>query len=97
MVAIDNWLESDKDKPKKQRHTAHRIYNRLVDEHDYKGGESTVRRYVRLARVILGIEIPRVFIPCNPEAGKEAEVDWGHRDGDHCRRRAQAEVFLHAQ
>jgi transposase len=77
MVAIDNWLKSDKDKPKKQRHTAHRIYNRLVDEHDYKGGESTVRRYVRLARVILGIEVPRVFIPCNPEAGKEAEVDWG--------------------
>ena len=79
MVAIDNWLKSDKDKPKKQQHTAHRIYNRLVDERDYKGGESTVRRYVRLAKVILGIETHCAFIPCDPEAGKEAEVDWGRR------------------
>jgi hypothetical protein len=77
MAVIDNWLKSYKDKPKKQRHTVHRIYNRLVDEHGYKGEESTVRRYVRLASVVLGIETPRVFIPCNPEAGQEAEVDWG--------------------
>lgn len=77
MVIIDNWLKSDKDKPKKQRHTAHRIYNRLVDEHSYKGGESTVRRYVRLGKMTFGIDTPRVFIPCNPEVGQEAEVDWG--------------------
>jgi hypothetical protein len=37
---INNWLERDKTQPKKQRHTARRIYNRLVEEHDYKGGES---------------------------------------------------------
>ncbi len=76
-LIIDNWLKNDKDKPMKQRHTAHRIYNRLVDEHGYKGGESTVRRYVRLAKLRFGIETPRAFIPCNPEAGHEAEVDWG--------------------
>ena len=29
METIDSWLKSDRDKPKKQRHTAHRIYNRL--------------------------------------------------------------------
>ena len=74
---IDNWLKSDKDKPKKQRHTAHRVYNRLVDEHNYKGCESTVRRYVRLAKMTFGIDTPCAFIPCNPEAGQEAEVDWG--------------------
>ncbi|MFH1410360.1 MAG: IS21 family transposase [Patescibacteria group bacterium] len=77
MESIDSWLKSDRDKPKKQRHTAHRIYNRLVDEHGYKGCESTVRRYVKLAKTILGIEPPQAFIPCNPEAGNEAEVDWG--------------------
>lgn len=77
MAIIDSWLRSDKDKPKKQRHTAHRIHNRLVNEHGYKGSESTVRRYVRLAKLTLGIEAPRAFIPCNPEAGHEAEVDWG--------------------
>lgn len=74
---IDKWLESDKDNPKKQRHTAHRVYNRLVDEHGYKGSESTVRRYVRFAKMKLGIDTPCAFIPCDPEAGHEAEVDWG--------------------
>jgi transposase len=74
---IDSWLESDRDKPKKQRHTARRIYNRLVDEHGYSGSESTVRRYVRLAKVVLGIGTPCAFVPCDPEAGHEAEVDWG--------------------
>ena len=28
---IDGWLEKDKDSPKKQRHTAKRIYDRLVE------------------------------------------------------------------
>ena len=77
MVIIDNWLKSDRGTPKKQRHTAHRIYNRLMEEHGYKGGESTVRRYVRFAKMTLGIDAPRAFIPCNPEAGHEVEVDWG--------------------
>jgi len=48
-----------------------------VEEHGYKGGESTVRRYVRLAKLSLGIEMPCAFIPCDPEVGHEGEVDWG--------------------
>ncbi len=75
---IDNWLESDRDSPRKQRHTAHRVYNRLVEEQGYRGCESTVRRYVRMVKRILGVGSPRAFIPCDPEAGHEAEVDWGH-------------------
>ena len=74
---IDRWLENDKNQPKKQRHTAHRVYSRLVSEHGYKGSESTVRRYVRLAKLTLGLDPGPAFIPCNPEAGHEAEVDWG--------------------
>ena len=77
LATIESWLKNDKEKPEKQRHTAHRIYNRLVAEHAYKGSESTVRRYVRFARMRLGIETPCAFIPCDPEAGHEAEVDWG--------------------
>lgn len=74
---IDRWLESDRDEPLKQRHTARRIYHRLIEEHGYKGSESTVRRYVRLARMALGLSACQAFIPCDPEAGVEAEVDWG--------------------
>ena len=77
MDVVDGWLTTDKEQHPKQRHTARRIYHRLVEEHAYSGGESTIRRYVRLAKVRLGIGAPKAFIPCDPEAGYEAEVDWG--------------------
>lgn len=74
---IDGWLEGDKENPKKQRHTAVRVYNRLKEEHDFQGAETTVRRYVRQAKLQMGLDGRQVFIPCDPEAGIEAEVDWG--------------------
>ncbi|MFH1215480.1 MAG: IS21 family transposase [Pseudomonadota bacterium] len=75
---IEGWLKQDKEQPKKQRHTARRIYNRLQSEHDYQGSESNVRRYVRMARLNLGLDLScQVFIPCEPDADQEAEVDWG--------------------
>lgn len=78
LPVIEEWLKSDKEQKKKQRHTARRIYNRLRVEHGYKGSESNVRRYVRMARLTLGLDpASRAFIPCDPQAGYEAEVDWG--------------------
>ena len=78
LPVIEAWLEKDKGQPQKQRHTARRIYNRLRVEEGYQGGESTIRRYVRLARLNLGMDPSRqAFIPCEPDAGREAEVDWG--------------------
>lgn len=78
LLIIQDWLKRDKEQPKKQRHTARRIFNRLRAEHGYKGSESSIRRYVRMARLELGLDPScQVFIPCEPEAGHEAEVDWG--------------------
>lgn len=77
LETIDGWLAADREQPKKQRHTARRIYHRLVAECGYAGCESTVRRYVRLAKARLGINAPKACIPGDPEAGYEAEVDWG--------------------
>jgi transposase len=75
---IEEWLKKDKDQPKKQRHTARRVYNRLRTEQDYRGSESNVRRYVRMVQMELGLDIAgQAFIACEPEAGQEAEVDWG--------------------
>ena len=51
MEVIEGWLTTDKQQPLKQRHTARRIYNRLVEECAYGGGVATVRRYVRRAKV----------------------------------------------
>ena len=74
---IDSWLESDKDAPKKQRHTATRVYHRLVSEEGFKGGATTVRQYVRKAKISLGVDGGKAFIPLEPDCGKEAEADWG--------------------
>ena len=76
-AVILEWLKSDCDAPKKQRHTAHRIYSRLVEEYGFRGAESTVRRYVRQLKIEAGSYKQEAFIPLEVEAGKEAEVDWG--------------------
>jgi transposase len=76
-ATIDAWLTSDKEQPKKQRHTAHRIYDRLVDEYHFTGSEPTVRRYVREAKARLGLTGQQAFLPLEPDAGREAEIDWG--------------------
>lgn len=74
---IDGWLCGDREVTKKQRHTARRIYHRLVSEHDYKGSEVTIRRYVREAKRLLGMSECKAFLPLEPQCGTEAEVDWG--------------------
>jgi hypothetical protein len=43
---IDGWLAEDRSAPRKQRHTARRVWQRLVLKHDAQVGESTLRRYV---------------------------------------------------
>jgi len=51
MEHIDRMLASDLEAPRKQRHTAHRIWMRLCSEHpDHSVGEATVRRYVQVWR-----------------------------------------------
>ncbi len=74
---IDGWLKEDKKNPRKQRHSGRRIFHRLKAEHGYTGSEPTVRRYVRKAKRLLGLDVPFAFIPCEPDVGLEAEVDWG--------------------
>jgi transposase len=76
-AVILEWLKSDLDAPKKQRHTAHRVYTRLLEEYEFSGAESTVRRYVRLLKIEEGLYKREAFIPLEVDAGKEAEVDWG--------------------
>jgi transposase len=49
----------------------------LVDEYDFSGAESTVRRYVRRLKIEGGLYKREAFIPLEPDMGKEAEVDWG--------------------
>lgn len=70
---IDQWLAEDEKRPPKQRHTAHRIYVRLVEEYGFTGGESTIRRYVAKARG----HRREVYIPLEFKLGSRALCDWG--------------------
>ena len=72
---IDSWLLEDRDAPRKQRHTAKRIHDRLV-EHGAIVGETTVRDYVRRRRRELGLAA-EAFCPQVHDPGVTAEVDWG--------------------
>jgi len=74
---IDRMLESDVQAPRKQRHTAHRIWMRLRNEHPNQPvGEATVRRYVQARKRELGLSGREVFVPQSYEFGQEAQVDW---------------------
>lgn len=74
---IDGWLEADRTAPRKQRHTARRVWQRLVDEHDAEVGESTVRRYVAEVRRRMDVPLVEVMVPQHHRLGDEAEVDFG--------------------
>lgn len=74
---IDQMLASDLQAPRKQRHTAHRIWMRLRNEHPhYPIGEATVRRYVQERKRELGLSGREVYVPQSYELGQEAQVDW---------------------
>jgi transposase len=75
-AVIDEWLEADREVPRKQRHTARRVWQRLVEEHGAVVSERQVCRYVRDRRRELG-DVGEVFVPLFSDAGVEAEVDWG--------------------
>ncbi|MCH8986170.1 MAG: IS21 family transposase, partial [Acidobacteria bacterium] len=68
---IRSWLVDDLEVPKKQRHTARRVWERLVGEHGAQVGESTVRRYVAQVKADL-VGTPTVAVPQTHRLGEEA-------------------------
>ena len=76
-AVIDEILEQDRQAPRKQRHTGHRIWTRLGEEHPGQPiAESTVREYVRKQKLALGLKGREVCIPQSYQLGQEAQVDW---------------------
>ncbi len=58
---------------KKQHHTAKRIYDRLVAERGFTGGETTIRRLVKELRE----KHQEAFVPLAFPAGDALQIDWG--------------------
>lgn len=73
---IDSWLVADRSAPRKQRHSARRVWERLTEEHGAVVSERAVRKWVAARRLELG-EAPAAMVPLVHDAGGEAEVDWG--------------------
>ncbi len=69
---IHEILEADQKAPKKQRHTAKRIFERLKAEHGFTGGKTVVEDAVRAWRQTQ----QAVFLPLVHPPG-EAQVDFG--------------------
>ena len=69
---IDQWLSEDQGRPRKQRHTAKRIFERLRGECGFDGGYTIVKDYVRL-RKRTGREM---FVPLSHPAG-HTQADFG--------------------
>jgi transposase len=71
---IDGIIEADEEAPRKQRHTAARLYRRLQQEHGYSGGYDRVRRYMGGR----GRQRRETFIPLDHDPGQRLEADFGH-------------------
>ncbi len=60
MEIVDAWLEEDRLLPRKQRHTAARIFQRLRDEYQFPGSERTVSTYVVYGKIKIPKMIKRI-------------------------------------
>jgi transposase len=74
---VRSWLVADLDAPRKQRHTARRVWQRLLDEHDAQVAESTIRPHVARLKVEVGLARKDVTVAQTHPPAEEAEVDFG--------------------
>ena len=75
LPVVHQILKDDHKAPRKQRHTAKRIFERLRDEHGYAGGLTSVKDAVRAWRRSQA----EVFVPLAHPVG-EAQVDFGEAE-----------------
>lgn len=86
---IHQILEDDRKAPKKQRHTAVRIFERLRDEHGYEGRPTIVKQAVADWRR----RSAEVFVPLAHPPG-EAQVDFGEAEVTLDGRPAKVALFV---
>jgi transposase len=87
---IEQILQDDESAPRKQRHTARRIFARLREEHGYGGGYDQVRRYVGARRR----RARETHLLLDHPPGARVECDFGHIHVDFPEGRRQVAVLL---
>jgi len=91
---IDAIVAADATAPRKQRHTARRIHQRILDElPEWPVAESTVRNHVRERRRVLGLAVLPTFVPQSYAWGAEAQVDWYEATAELAGDRVTLQVF----
>jgi transposase len=91
---IDAILEADRKVPRKQRHTAKRIWERIGAEvPGCTAAERTVRFYVEQRKEALGLARRETFVPQSYDWGVEAQVDWYEAYADLDGERVKLQVF----
>lgn len=73
---LDGWIREDLKLKKKFQRTAQRMYDQLVEVHNFCGGDRTVRRYVSERRKELSKEAEGASLPLETIPGT-AQVDFG--------------------
>jgi len=86
---IEDALREDRKAPRKQRHTAKRLFNRLVKEHSYDGGYTAVKEAVRAFKQ----RTQEVYIPLSHPRGW-AQVDFGYAEIDLAGERIEMAFFV---
>lgn len=76
-ATVRGWLVADLVAPRKQRHTARRVWQRLIEEEGAEVAESSVRAMVAVLKVEVGLVHRQVSVPQTHPPGVEAEVDFG--------------------
>jgi len=91
---IDDMLEADRAAPRKQRHTAHRIWQRIKQEvPGCEVSERSIRKYVRKRKLALGLIGREICVPQSYPWGSEAQVDWYEAYADLGGERTCLQVF----
>ncbi len=75
---VEALLAQNDTLPRKQRYTAHRIFE-LIREEGYLGCESRVRQQVAAWK--REHQPPELYLPLEFEPGQDAQVDWVRRLG----------------
>jgi len=91
---IDRILDEDRRAPRKQRHTAHRIWIRLRAEvPGFDLCERSIRAYVAKRKPEVGLAARQTCVPQSYEWGSEAQVDWYEAWADVGEERVKLQVF----
>ena len=94
LLFIQQVLHQDQYAPRKQRHTAQRIYQRLREEMPQQEVSSrSVRRAVQDWKQQRKLERAETYISQQYESGREAQVDWYEAYADLSGERVKLQVF----